>query len=550
MIEGNLRDVSLPGLLQFLASEATKSYRIKVTTEGQTGELFICKGAVVAASYGLLEGEDALCEFLSWRDGVFWVELLNPQFEVKQNLLRCFHPAPAFVDYSTHLAENNVGLNAILIASRLFGSKEWQDTIKQMPLEREDFVVLGWLGEGRTMRQALREFGFDISKATGVLSRLLKTESVEVLRPKKRENSTEIDIRAPGLNEPRIDPAHQRFVTTGGQEAAAASVAQEAARAAYAMESANEMAQEAFISTSFRPDVEQNIAPPVGKAPPQPKSGLDLAQVRASMEERLRSRSGRTSRAMPTASNDSLPKIPADFQPGETPLTAPPNSVPVPTAYAEEMKVVEPQPEIEKESPFMEPDHLGEPPAMTDIKPTPGRISLGAFLSAQNVDADSPTSVHRTGAMPMVSIDIDRLLHATFNLTQFGKLALTNPNLDAMRRQTLLDVQAGKSVHDALEEGSRPPTAVLSSNRYCLDRGYVETIDPVVPLTADLLLGRMDIDQYLLQRRRINGDQLRDLIAMAREEGIKLPVLLVRSGFLTQGDLETLEKEQKRFAFK
>jgi len=71
-----------------------------------------------------------------------------------------------------------------------------------------------------------------------------------------------------------------------------------------------------------------------------------------------------------------------------------------------------------------------------------------------------------------------------------------------------------------------------------------------VPLTVDLLLGRMEIDQYLLQRRRLNGDQLRDLIELSRKEGVKLPQMLVRSGYLTSGDLATLEREQLRFALK
>ena len=86
MLEGNFRDVSLPGLLQFLATEINKSYRVKVTTNNHAGEIFVCKGAVTASSYGLLEGEDALCEILSWKDGSFGVELLNPQIEIKRNL--------------------------------------------------------------------------------------------------------------------------------------------------------------------------------------------------------------------------------------------------------------------------------------------------------------------------------------------------------------------------------------------------------------------------------------------------------------------------------
>jgi hypothetical protein len=60
----------------------------------------------------------------------------------------------------------------------------------------------------------------------------------------------------------------------------------------------------------------------------------------------------------------------------------------------------------------------------------------------------------------------------------------------------------------------------------------------------------MEIDQYLLQRRRIRGDQLRDLIEVARKEGVKLTFVLVRSGYLTKGDLDTLEREQTRFALR
>lgn len=150
----------------------------------------------------------------------------------------------------------------------------------------------------------------------------------------------------------------------------------------------------------------------------------------------------------------------------------------------------------------------------------------------------------------MVTIDIDRLLQATFTPTQFGKLALTNPALDQLRRQTLLDVEAGKTLNSVIAEGARPPAAILNSYRYCLDRGYIEHSDPVISMTTELLLGRMELDQYLLQRRRLTGDQLRDLVAISRKEGVKLTQVLVRSGYLTIGDLDTLEREQRRFAFK
>src|SRR5882757_9506079 len=165
MLEGNFRDVSLPGLLQFLATEINKSYRVKVTSNNHAGEIFVCKGAVTASSYGLLEGEDALCEFLSWKDGSFGVELLNSQIEIKRNLQSQIYPTSTFADQSSFLNEQNVGLNSVLVASKAFGTAEWQETILQQPLERDDFMVLGWFAAGRSMRQASREFNFDLVKA-------------------------------------------------------------------------------------------------------------------------------------------------------------------------------------------------------------------------------------------------------------------------------------------------------------------------------------------------------------------------------------------------
>jgi len=64
------------------------------------------------------------------------------------------------------------------------------------------------------------------------------------------------------------------------------------------------------------------------------------------------------------------------------------------------------------------------------------------------------------------------------------------------------------------------------------------------------LLGRIELDQYLLQRRRINGDELRDLIEIQRQKGVKLSELLVKHGYLTSSDLTRLTSEQKRFALK
>ncbi len=597
MLEGNFRDVSLPGLLQFLSTEINKSYRVKVSSSNHAGEIFVCKGAVTASSYGLLEGEDALCEFLSWKEGSFGVELLNSQIEIKKNLQFQIQPTPTFTDQSAFLNEQNVGLNSMLVASKGFGTAEWQETIRQQPLERDDFMVLGWFGQGRTMRQALREFNFDIVKATGVIFRLVATKSILVMRPGSKDGQ-----------EPGVDPGDgavssatiQRFLTTGGQEAAAASVAHEAARV-LAQEANAAVAQDAFVSTSFKSD---QVPRPITPQPAlNPK--VDMAQVRASMEARLRARSGRATSSNPAFSPDQLHDLTAQTTTGpqraiadpahharpaqisnlsaNTPSQGnvnPPSAVtlpPVPlrellTSQAESKRALEeaiialndysnysnrPEPiqtlpEVsEPKTTAAKTENLEIGSEKTDFTPL---IVNNAFAKLVTDEAElaalEAASRLKTATLPLVSMDIERLLVATFKQTQFGKLALTNPSLDHLRRQTLLDVEAGKSLTVVMGEGNRPPAAVLSSYRYCLDRGYIESADPVVSLTADLLLGRVELDQYLLQRRRITGDELRELTGLAKKQGQKLRELFLQNGYLTPEDLDTLNREQRRFAFK
>jgi len=640
MLEGNFRDVSLPGLLQFLATEINKSYRVKVTSNNHAGEIFVCKGAVTASSYGLLEGEDALCEFLSWKDGAFGVELLNPQIEIKKNLQFQIQPTATFADQSSFLNEQNVGLNSVLIASKLFGTPEWQDTVQQQPLERDDFMVLGWFASGRTMRQASREFNFDLVKATGILFRLVATKSILVMRPGSK------DGKEPGIEpeEAGVSPATvQRFLTTGGQEAAAANVAHEAARA-LTQEAADAVAQDAFVSTSFKTDLTPRTIPQ-----PVINPKVDMAQVRASMEARLRAKSVRSTRSGPAFSPEQVHDLTAQTtneaqaagvpgprdansvanQPGQLQLPNPSAVTlpPVPlrdllTSQAANQRALEeaivalndysdynnrtqpqsaapttssssssaapapapsPSPstgQTDFSAPVRPPEPYSKPPTPphspqpsgldTNRSALPNNSDPQADLMARSVvpplatnnafaklvtdeaemAAIEEASRLKTASLPLVSMDIERLLLATFKQTQFGKLALTNPSLDHLRRQTLLDVEAGKALTSVISEGNRPPAAVLSSYRYCLDRGYIESADPVISLTADLLLGRVELDQYLLQRRRITGDELRELTALAKKQGENLSALFLQNGYVTEEDLDTLTREQKRFAFK
>jgi hypothetical protein len=394
MIKGSLKDVSLPGLLQFLANE-NKSYRVKVEKGSLYGDVVVSNGHVISAAYGLLRGEDALCEFMTWDEGIFYAERLPSRFEatVEKNVSLRLHQGTSFADQAAFLLEDNVGLNTVVRPSRMFGTPEWQESSKLQPLQREDFLILGWLSDGRTMRQAMREFAFDLIQSTAILYRLLLTRSVEVVR------------------------------TTGPIEVATDLAASE---------------RDGGATVRPAPEAAVQVVAPVAEAAPPPAE-------------------------------------------------APP------------------------------------------------------------VEAVDKTTL-RTTVLPIASIDIERLMKACFTISEFGFLALKNPMLDETIRSILLKVEEGKTVDDVVLEAGRHPAAVLSTYRYCIERGYINNPDSVLPLTADLLLGRTEIDQYLLQRRRVTGEQLRDLVVQARTQGIKLPEMLVKSGFLSPEDLEAVEAQRRRFS--
>ena len=185
MLEGNLSDVSLPGLLQFLATESNKSYKVSLINGGQKGDLLVCAGDILSANYGLLEGNDALTELLFWPEGSFTVAILDPSDKdaLKGNLKIPLKQVNTFADQMAFLREATVGLNSEIVPSLTFGTQAWQEALARQPLSKEDYAVLGWITDGRTMRQAMREFNFDVVRATSSLFRLLVTGSVEILRP-------------------------------------------------------------------------------------------------------------------------------------------------------------------------------------------------------------------------------------------------------------------------------------------------------------------------------------------------------------------------------
>ncbi|MFA6557859.1 MAG: DUF4388 domain-containing protein, partial [Candidatus Obscuribacterales bacterium] len=213
MIEGDLADVSLPGLLQCLATESNKSFRVQLVSGPQKGELIVCEGEILAANFGLLEGNDALTEFLFWGEGAFKVERfdLADDATFSRSLTIALRQLNSFADQILFLQKANVGLNTEIVPSPKFGTQEWQEALQKLPLYKEDYVVLGWVTDGRTMRQAMREFNFDVVQATSSLFRLLSTGSVDCIRPQLVAELEEAEVKEEGavtslVQEPVAEP--------------------------------------------------------------------------------------------------------------------------------------------------------------------------------------------------------------------------------------------------------------------------------------------------------------------------------------------------------
>jgi hypothetical protein len=496
MIEGSFKDASLPGLLQFLATEPSKLYRVKVSAGGNSGEIHVDRGSVIAAKYNLLDGEDALCEFLSWREGVFLVERLPAEFEstISKNLNLRLQGPTTFVSHTSFLAESNVGLNTVVLPSRSFGGLEWQDALRTQPLEREDFVVMAWIKDGRTMRQACREFGIDIVKATSILYRLLLTHSVEPKRAAEVNPIGALEIKQSAFNPDHlIDESDETKAMRGKTQ----------------RRSPADLLVQRLQTKDASEGVGQIIKPHQAPIQPPKTSAISHTQAVSGQFEAISIASPLTGFGVVS----------------ESEAYVPPSG-----------KLKDEEPPVSPQTP--------DPNLIIDCAPEAATASLKEQRQAREA------RTKRTEALPLVSIDIERLFQTTFTATQFGRLATNNQTLDPHLRQTLLEVAENKRLGAVVNGAVRSPASILSTYRFCLARGYIVSPDPVVALTADLLLGRLTIDQYLLQRRRINGDELRDLIEIERQKGIPLSDLLLTHGFLTDEDFDRLLREQKRFSLK
>lgn len=693
MIEGNLEDISLPGLLQLLAAESTKSYRLRISKGGQNGDVFVCDGHLLVATFGILEGLDALSEFLNWSDGEFVVEKLPSHFKttIRSNINLDLSDPGCFADQCAFLYESNVGLNTEIVPSRTFGTAEWQDALAVQPLEKEDYAILGWVTDGRTMRQAMREFQFDLKKTIGVLYRLLITRSVEVVRPtafaeppppvdsfikevnrelakhteepvkkqvtvefhatdiggaRSRPRDTGSGMRAlnpaapsdnPLTSSPELLPKEDSKSPTKDETPKSASNAESKSQVndsksgkepadakppvkeeakSSAKEEVKAAAQKTEEPKSSNGDAGKSAAPEkvvaksadtkpaakndvgtdtvetyaVGKAPEAKTVGDAIAgdadEVHDNFKKQLKKASsmaaGAGSETPVAVAAVSAPEVTSAKSASAAASTSGSTTASKLQSVGDAVATVSsgvsktsdsPSPSAkskdgEKNDGKTPKETQDKIPALEEVPTNNLSALLGAEFDEETVDirkVDLPDSSkvlnvvapaapppkqfdeRRTDPLPLVSIDIERLLASTFQLTAIGQRAVTNTSLDELLKQVLLDVERGKTLLLVLTDSNRSESAVLASYRYCLDRGYIEHTDSVMSLTVDLLLGRLELEQYLLQRRRITGDQLRDIVAIANRQGIGLDKLLVAAGYMLPIDMERVRKEKERF---
>ncbi len=468
MLEGSLSDASVAGLLQLLCHETQKSYSIQIRRMGQVCNVFVCKGEVASVTFGILEGVEALSEVLFWDEGEFWVERLETVsetalFEKERNLNIKFDSPTSLAYYCSFLKQNNVGLHTEIVPSSSFGTQEWQQALQREPLLKDDFTVIGWITDGRTMRQAMVELNLDLKAALSSLYRLLATRSVDVVRPVIQDADVGEDIKNSSDNL----PVQRRVRKTQDVE--------------------------------LKKGAGSMIGVDTQEIPSLPK---DMVMDQSSTHEEIK----------PEA-NKKLAELAVKTKAPDT----------VPGLTREEVK----RPDL----------------SSARIE----NIQDEEKLVDENGEEFDP---RLTDLLPIVSIDIERLLNSNFSVTKEGKERLLDDELHELVRQVLIDTTNGKTLVSVLTDSSLTEASVLATYRYCLEEKLISHYDPVISLTIELVMAKMELEQYLLQRRRITGDQLQDLITIAGRQGIGLDKLLVGAGYLLPVDMDRLKQEQDRFSSK
>lgn len=175
-------------------------------------------------------------------------------------------------------------------------------------------------------------------------------------------------------------------------------------------------------------------------------------------------------------------------------------------------------------------------------------VAASPVVSQSESESSGSFDLRRTDPLPLVSIDIERLLNTIFKVTEEGKEALEAGSVDAMVKEVLTEVEHAKTLLLVLTDSNRTEAAILATYRYALEKGLIMHHDSVMELTIQLLLNKISIEEYLLQRRRISTDQLQELQTISQRQGIGLHKLLIGSGCLLPADLDRLKQERERFA--
>lgn len=503
MIKGNLKLVSVPGLLQLLANEPDRSYRITLESDGQIAHLYVVEGELIDSRFGILEGIDALSEVLSWTEGEFMVDnLKDAHMHREKALLRCnLEELGSFQDQCSFLRSVNIGLASELIPSSSFGQPEWQESLYIQPLGKNDYTVLGWITDGRTMRQAMSELEIDLRTAVGILYRLVLTGSVEVV---KADIGNEAALNIAPIVARRIEKVAARKVgATSG--ATIVSIKDD------------------------RPDSKQLVSKEV------PLAEEVKAVIAAKDAKNDTENDTSESLTVPNA-RVSLPGKDTDTQ--ELPAVGSMVQEEIVNAVIESPLSNLIEKEVAKEA------------AKEEKKAEKKRQQKGSVKTTfTNLEAEqSPFDMKRTDPLPLVSIDIERLLNTSFKLTGRGAEHLEEASEDDMVAEVLQDVKLGKSLLLVLTDSNRSDASIMATYRYCLDNEMIEHHDPVVRLTIELLLDKLDLIKYLMQRRRVTGEQLKELSVIAERQGIEIIKLLIGSGAVLPADLDRLKQEQERFA--
>ncbi len=84
-IEGDLKEIDLTSVIQVICTERRRAGLV-VRRRGEEGVLFFDEGEIVHATLGPLEGEDAVFQLLSWKDGRFRMtdRVLSPSRTVRR----------------------------------------------------------------------------------------------------------------------------------------------------------------------------------------------------------------------------------------------------------------------------------------------------------------------------------------------------------------------------------------------------------------------------------------------------------------------------------